>query len=177
MNRVVLCLLFVTFSVQANSQNLLKKISGGSDITVIIFLEVDCPISQKYIPTLNAVYRRFEDRSVKIHAVIPGKIKKKDIARFKEEYGIPFNVTADRRHALTKALSAQATPEVFVLDSQLKVNYRGAIDNWFYELGGYRKEATEAYLLDAVEALLVNKEPKIKRTKALGCSIQASGRG
>lgn len=177
MNRVVLCLLFATFAVHANSQKLLNKISGGSDITVIIFLAVDCPISQKYIPTLNAVHKRYKDRSVEFHAVIPGKIKKKDISRFKKEYGIPFNVTADRRYSLTKALSAQATPEVFVLDSQLKVNYRGAIDNWFYELGGYRREATEAYLIEAVEALLGNKEPKIKRTKALGCSIQVSGRG
>jgi hypothetical protein len=139
---------------------------------VIIFLAVDCPISQKYIPALNAIHERYGNRVVSIHSVIPGKIKKTDIAKFKDAYGIAFPISPDKRYGLVKKLSAQATPEVFVIDNEFNVKYRGAIDNWFYELGGYRKEATEHYLRDAIEALLAGEEPKIEKTKALGCFIQ-----
>jgi thiol-disulfide isomerase/thioredoxin len=174
MDRVLLCCLFITFTVQVNSQKLLRKDTGPSDVTVIIFLAVDCPISQKYIPALNDIHEKYVDRGVKIHSVIPGKIKKNDIAKFKEEYGILFKVSADRRYDLVKTLAAEATPEVFVFDRQRKMKYRGAVDNWFYELGGHRKKATEDYLIDAIESLLAGREPQIGKTKALGCFIQIS---
>lgn len=175
MKRVLLFCLLISITLEANSQKLLKKISQGSDVMAIIFLAVDCPISQKYIPTLNAIHEKYGNPKIKIHAIIPGKIEKRHIAKFREEYGISFTVSPDRRYQLVKTLSAQATPEVFVLDKELKVQYRGAIDNWFYELGGYRKEATEDYLIDTIEALLAGEEPKIEKTKALGCSIQVPG--
>jgi hypothetical protein len=172
MSRSLLICLMMTFALEVSSQKPWPKISEGLDVTVIIFLAVDCPISQKYIPALSAIHKKYNSPAVRIQSVIPGKIKKKDIEKFKEEYRIPFNVFADSRYELVKRLSAQATPEVFVLDNRRKIRYRGAIDNWFYELGGYRKEATEVYLTDAIEALLRGDELRIEKTKALGCSIQ-----
>lgn len=175
MTRLLLFFIAIAIMSEANSQQQLRNISDGSDVTAIVFLAVDCPISQKYIPALNAIHEKYKQPKFKIHAVIPGKIKERDIANFKEEYGIAFNVSADRGYELVKALSANATPEVFVFNKELKLKYRGAIDNWFYELGGYRTEATEDYLINAVDALLAGGQPEIEKTKALGCTIQVPG--
>ena len=55
-----------------------------------------------------------------------------------------------------------------------EVIYRGAIDNWFYELGRYRLEITDHYLIDAINASLDGKKPALTKTEALGCFIQRS---
>ena len=172
MNRALLFLVFMAFVVTAKGQKLLKKISAGSDVTVVIFLATDCPVSQKYIPALNQIHDQYADKSVTIHAVIPGKISQDDLAIFRKEYGIKFALSPDRRYRFVKMLSATTTPEVIVVDKHLRTKYRGAIDNWFYELGGYRKEADELYLINALDALLNNQQPAVASTEAIGCLIQ-----
>jgi hypothetical protein len=168
-------LLFCLCSIvgfRACCQEQLQKISRGSTITVIIFLSEDCPISQKYVPAINAIQRKYHDRGVRIHAIIPGKIKKSDLTRFKEEYAITFPITRDKKYRMVQLLSATTTPEVFMFDRNLDLKYRGAIDNWFYELGGYRQEVTEDYLIEAIDALLAGGQPDKANTLAVGCLIQ-----
>lgn len=172
MKSALLFFLTCTITLQANGQDhLLHKISEGSKITVVVFIAIDCPISQKYIPELNAIQKRYH-QDVKIYSVIPGKIKKNVLEKFIKEYAIGFTVSPDKKYKLAKTLSASATPEVFVFDGNNSLKYHGAIDNWFYELGGYRNETTENYLVDSIESLLTGKEPKIETTKAIGCIIQ-----
>lgn len=172
MKRVALVCLCLMFGLQANCQKQLKKLSRGAAVTVVIFLSEDCPISQKYIPTLNTIQRKYHDNAVRIHAIIPGKIKRSELAKFKEEYEITFPITFDKNYRMVQLLSATTTPEVFMFDKKLDLKYRGAIDNWFYELGGYRQDVTEDYLIDSIDALLAGGEPKNPTTLAVGCLIQ-----
>lgn len=165
-------LLFAAAVLNANGQFLPESVSSDSEVTVVVFLAVDCPISQKYIPTLNRIREKYKERGVRIHSIIPGKIKKRDLKEFTKNYRIAFAIEDDRKYESVKSLSANATPEVFVFDKARNLKYRGAIDNWFYELGEYRKEVTEDYLIDAIEALLSGEDPKIENTKALGCFIE-----
>ena len=172
MKRVVLLCLCLMFGLQANCQKQLKKISRGAAVTVVIFLSEDCPISQKYIPALNTIQRKYHDHAVTIYAIIPGKIKKSELARFKEEYEISFPVTSDKKYRMVRLLSATTTPEAFMFDKNLDLKYRGAIDNWFYELGGYRQDVTEDYLIDGIDAILAGGDPEKPSTLAVGCLIQ-----
>ena len=146
--------------------------SPDSNINIVVFIAVDCPISQKYIPVLNAIQERYKAQSVAIRSIIPGKIKKGDLQKFVREYDVGFPVVADKNYKCVKPLGAGTTPEVFVFDDQNSLKYRGAIDNWFYELGGYRKNSTEDYLIDAIESLLAGHDPEPDSTSALGCLIQ-----
>ena len=59
-----------------------------------------------------------------------------------------------------------------MFDKNLDLKYRGAIDNWFYELGGYRQDVTEDYLIDGIDAILAGSDPKKPSTLAVGCLIQ-----
>lgn len=153
-------------------QHLPREFQDERGTKVIVFLGVDCPISQKYMPVLNALGNAYAGRDVHLQAIIPGKIKKKEIRTFSGAYQATFPVSADRNYGWVRALSATVTPEVFVFDEGSNLQYRGAIDNWFYELGGYRKEASENYLSDAIDAVLAGREPTVKETKALGCFIE-----
>ena len=177
MKHVALFCFFLIVGFQASCQKQLQKFSRGSTITVIIFLSEDCPISQKYVPAINAIQQKYHDRGVRIHAIIPGKIKKSDLKRFQEEYEITFPITRDKKYRIVQLLSATTTPEAFMFDRKHDLKYRGAIDNWFYELGGYRQEVTEDYLIEAIEALLGGKEPNLTNTEAVGCLIQIPRKG
>lgn len=139
-------------------------------VSVYVFLACECPISQKYVPVLNSIYSTYKNTpSFKWTFVIPGKVKKSEIQDFISEYGVQFPLENDPRITTVKKLHASTTPEVIIVKDS--VLYSGAIDNWFYELGKYRREATEKYLIDALEAIKDGREPLIKKTEAVGCPI------
>ncbi len=81
-----------------------------------------------------------------------------------------FDISKDQDNSLSRKLKVNVTPEVILLDNE-KVIYQGAIDNWYVELGVNRLKPNEHYLLDAIEAWLSKEDPRIKRTKAVGCPI------
>ena len=140
--------------------------------SVVVFLSPWCPISQKYIPALNAIYDQCVTKDVEFFALMPGKVSASERKKFLDDYEVKFPVQADKGFKWTASMGATITPEVFVFDRNDSLQYRGAIDNWFYALGRYRSEPTDHYLMDAVEAVLAGKTPKVKSTEATGCSIQ-----
>ena len=172
MQRLVLILVLILPLWRVTAQHVPRSLMPEPKTTVIIFLATDCPISQKYIPRLNAIHQQYADDDVRFFSLIPGRVKKKEVSRFSSDFELSFEVSSDRKYRWTRALAAKVTPEVFVVDREGNVRYRGAIDNWFYELGGYRKEATENYLQDAINAVLAGNTPPVRETKALGCFIQ-----
>ena len=59
------------------------------------------------------------------------------------------------------------TPHIFVLDRDGIVRYRGAVDDVTFR----RREASQFFLRDVVEALLKGKVPELSETPAYGCTI------
>lgn len=95
-----------------------------------------------------------------------------DVEQFAKEYHFDFPLVFDKNNRLLRQLQATTTPEVFLLDKKGTIQYRGAIDNWFYGLGKYRPKTTEHYLTDALDAFLQNKEIVIKKTEPIGCVVE-----
>lgn len=158
-----------------HAQDLPRDLRVDGGVTVVVFLGLECPISQKYVPALNALANAYSGKDVRLRAVVPGKVKKSELRRFIREYRPAFPVSVDRKYGWVAALKATVTPEAFVLDDRSHVRYRGAIDDWFFELGGYRKAAGQTYLADAIDAVMRGENPAVKETNALGCSIEVPG--
>lgn len=132
---------------------------------VFIFIHPECPISQKYLHKIEVLADEFKTADFQL--IVPPKgVSKKQIEEFKHEYSIKIPIKIDRKSKLIKQFGATITPEVFVLNQKNEVIYSGMIDNWFYDLGKHRAEATEFYLKDVLQ-----KNYKIKKTKAIGCLI------
>jgi thioredoxin-related protein len=74
----------------------------------------------------------------------------------------------DEKSELANAFGAKTTPHVFLFDKNLKLVYRGAID----DSGGKEVEPKELYLKDAIESLSAGKKIKTEETKSVGCSIK-----
>jgi hypothetical protein len=135
---------------------------------VLIFLGPDCPISQDYIGVLNKLRQQFPQ--VKFTGILPSA-NNKDKKLFKKEYQVEFELRSDKHKKFVKEYSIKVTPEVVLIDVTNKVRYQGAIDNWYYELGRHRPQATEHYLRDAIDDLLAEREIRVDRTVPIGCII------
>jgi hypothetical protein len=138
-------------------------------VQVAVFLAFDCPISQKYIPTLNQLYNQYQGSQIEWLFIVPGKHNRQAQQDFIREFGVQFNVQQDPKLLLVKSFGAMVTPEVIIRKKDIL--YRGAIDNWFYELGQYRQTVTATYAADALKAIQLGNEPDIRETKAIGCPI------
>lgn len=137
---------------------------------VVIMLDAECPICQKYTLTLRELEARYPKTA--FVGVFTKWNDDEAITTFARQYELKLPLLQDSRHRLVRALKATTTPEVFLFDSQGTLQYRGAIDNWFYALGNYRPQITEYYLEDAIKALGEGKAAAVKVTKPIGCIIQ-----
>ncbi len=92
---------------------------------------------------------------------------------FAEKYKLPFLLTDDPLQTLTNQLSAQITPEVFVINKKNnQLIYRGLIDNSYIRVGKRRSITTEFHLRNALEQFFAGNLEQIKSTEAVGCIIQ-----
>jgi hypothetical protein len=137
---------------------------------VVFFLGIDCPVSQQYISRLNQLVKKYPD--VRWRGYVPQNITQEQLDNFLAEYSVGFSLEKDKKLKAARRFDAKVMPEVFVLDVRGNTLYRGAIDNWFFDLGKHRTQTTEYYLENALESLLANTEPPVRKTEAIGCFIQ-----
>lgn len=145
--------------------------------TVYVFLDTECPLSQNYTLTLRKIQADYVNQDLRFVAVFPavGDTPKR-IRAFIKEYQLPFETMPDPDLEWTKALSAQITPEAFLVNAAGAVLYGGKIDNWAVSLGKKRQVITQHFLTDAIEASLAGEPISVARTKAVGCFISRKNR-
>jgi peroxiredoxin len=82
-----------------------------------------------------------------------------------------YPVLLDKDGKVGKLYGAKTTPSVFIVDSQRKIAYRGAVDN--APLGKKpEKDAYVNYIEKALNELLAGKAVSISQTKPYGCSVK-----
>lgn len=138
--------------------------------TAYVFMGVECPISQKYIPTLNDLAKN--KQQLNVVGVFSGALSLEELTLFTRQFKINFEVITDFDFEMADRYNAAVTPEVFLVDNRGEVHYSGAIDNWFVSLGRNRITPSEHYLLDAFSALLLGREVEVSRTPAIGCFLE-----
>ncbi|MCA9000177.1 MAG: hypothetical protein KDA80_24480, partial [Planctomycetaceae bacterium] len=89
---------------------------------------------------------------------------------FVQRHGITFPMIKDAGNKIADQLGAERTPEIFVLDHQRAIRYRGRVDDQ-YVVGIVREKPTRSDLEIAVEELLTGKSVSVPETQALGCII------
>jgi hypothetical protein len=74
----------------------------------------------------------------------------------------------DDESVVANAFGAQTTPHVFLFDKNLKLVYKGAIDDNYKDSSAVK----EFWLKDALNSLGEGKEIALKETRNLGCGIK-----
>lgn len=145
--------------------------ASNGKIVVLIFLRVDCPISNRYSPAIQKISRSYAGR-VAFWLVYPDRSESAEqIRKHEKEFGLELPALRDVRRGLVDESHAQTTPEAAVFDANQKLIYHGRIDNLFEDFGRARPAATTHELDDAIRAALDGKEVANAAVPGVGCYI------
>lgn len=146
----------------------------NSTAAVFVFLSIDCPISNGYLPELNRLAQRYRSNGVEFYGVISDRLVSRAAAvRHSDEFQVRFPVLFDASCALQRQLGPTHTPHAFVVNSQREVMYEGAIDDTYAKLGERRQRASAPYLRDAILAVVSGRPQPVKSTTPVGCHMEA----
>jgi redoxin len=144
----------------------------GEKATVLVFISAECPISNRYAPEIQRLYKAFAPKGVRFWLVYPNPAETPAIiAKHLKEYGYPSIVLRDRANPLLTSAKPTVTPEAVVFDATGKIAYQGRIDDRFVELMRERPAATTHDLERAITAVLEGKPVVPSTTQAVGCFI------
>ena len=145
---------------------------AGETATVVIFLGNGCPTVRAYEERLNALQSTRNDDGVRMVAVnsnnphlsppdtFPAMVKRASGGNFS------FPYLKDEHGDVAKGFGAVCTPHAFVLDRDMKVVYRGRIDD--SRLGD---RISQRDLENAVADVVAGRPVAVESTDPFGCSI------
>lgn len=157
-----------------NKESAISPSSLNGQFLVFTFLSPECPLSENYTRTLKQLQKEYEKSDIQFYYIFPGTFyPRPQIEQFALQYEMPINrFIYDEEYQLRDYCRASTTPETYLLDSNGKIYYSGAIDNWAITLGKQRQVITDHYLSNAIYSVINGEEIKLSNTRAVGCIIE-----
>jgi peroxiredoxin len=144
---------------------------AGKKAAVLIFIGTDCPVGNLYMPRLVELNRTYKDKGVVFVAINSNANETAEkVAAHAKTYSVDFPVLKDLENKVADALLAERTCEALVLDRRAVLRYRGAIDDQ-YGLGTRKDRPTKSYLVEALDALLADRDVETTATGVVGCPL------
>jgi peroxiredoxin len=148
--------------------------TDGDDVVAVVFTCNHCPYALAWHERIAAVARDYAPRAVRLLAINPNDAERypRDSfeamrRRVERDGGWPMPYLRDEDQSVARAYGARTTPDVFVLDGERRLRYRGAPD------ADYDDESLAArWLRGALDALLAGREPDPAQTEPVGCSVK-----
>lgn len=141
---------------------------------VIIFMCNHCPYVQACWQRLVELDREFSPQGVQfvgINSNDPQNYPEDSYEKMKEyaeKNGQLFPYLCDDSQVVAKAYGAVCTPDIFVYDSEHKLQYHGRIDDNWKE----PENVSTRELAEALEALIKGELPNRDQNPSMGCSIK-----
>ena len=135
-------------------------------IVLINFWSCECPHSERTDKSImSMVVQWIED--VELLTIASNRNETAEaIKNVSEARRIP-NVWLDADCEIANLFEAVTTPQVFVIDRDRILRYRGAVDDVKFR----QKTPTRFYLDEAIESLLSGHLPEVQESPAYGCAI------
>lgn len=144
---------------------------GSPRATVLVFVNLTCPLVKRSWPKLVRLDEAYGPRGVRIVAIDSAAADEiAELARTGLEHGVGFPLVKDHAAEAAAALGAEFTPQAVVLDEQRRIVYRGRIDDQL-RLGGERPAATREDLREALDDILAGRPVAVAETPVDGCRI------
>jgi len=148
---------------------------SDSKLVAVAFIGIECPLAKLYAPRLQQLHEEFRDQGVAFLAIDSNRQDTLvELAGYARRHGVQFPLLKDPRNGVADKFGAIRTPEVFVLDGERKIRYRGRIDDQYgvgLSSGYVRPKIGRRDLAVAIEELLAGKEVSQPLQEATGCFI------
>ena len=136
---------------------------------MVCFIGTECPLAKLYSGRLGTLSEKFSN----VHFVAVASNQQDSIADlrdFQERFKVSIPIVKDVDNVVADQFTAERTPEVFLVDEELKILYRGRIDDQ-YQPGIAKANATRQDLLIAITERLSNEKISVSTTEVDGCLI------
>ena len=148
---------------------------GPDGVTVVAFTCNHCPYAIAWHDRLLDVARDYDGRAL-VLLVNPNDAERypRDSfdamrQRVEADGGWPAPYLRDETQEVARAFGAKTTPDVFVLDPDGVLRYRGAPDRDYED-----PSAGAEWLRGALDAVLEGSSPEPAETEPVGCSVKWS---
>jgi peroxiredoxin len=156
---------------EGTSQSLAQN--DGAPATVVVFTCNHCPYALAWNDRILDAAREYADRGVRFLAINPNDARRYPADSYEamqervraEQWPLPY--LRDEDQDVARAFGAKVTPDVFVLDSEGRLRYRGAPDEDYSD-----PKRNAAWLRAALDALLAGEQPQPAETDPVGCSVK-----
>ena len=142
----------------------------GQNGTVLIFISVQCPVSNAYNERMEKLAQDYQARGVNVVGINANVTESPEaVKRHAAEKGLTFPILKDKGNKIADRLGALVTPEAFLLDTHNRLVYHGRIDNADPRRGN---PVTSDDLRNAIEEMLAGRPVAKTEGKAFGCTIK-----
>ncbi len=147
---------------------------GRAPATVVVFTCNHCPYALGWHERIISVARDYAPRGVQMLAINPNDATRyagdsveamRERVRAGEFDGVPY--LRDESQEVARAYDAKTTPDIFVIDEEGTIRYRGAPDS---DLEDASQDA--AWLRGALDAVLAGRDPDPAETPPVGCTVK-----
>ncbi len=160
------------FSLQDLKGNPVSFSALKGDLTVVMFIATQCPVSNAYNERMQALYNDYQARGVRFVGVNSNHTEPAaDVEAHRAAHRFGFNVYKDANNVVADRFGAQVTPETFVIDRNGFIVYHGAIDD-AQNPANVKTQSLRA----ALDAVLAGQPVAKAETKAFGCTIKRAKR-
>lgn len=152
----------------------------GAKGTLVMFICNHCPYVLHVNPELVRLAADYLARGVGVVAISSNDVRDypadspERMGEVARRLGYPFAYLHDATQSVARAYDAACTPDFFLFDAQLKLAYRGRLDD---STPGNRRPLTGTDLRAALDALLSGGAPVPEQFPSVGCNIKWSKRG
>jgi peroxiredoxin len=149
------------------AEHSLKSLAGKNG-TVLIFIAVQCPVSNAYNERMAQLAADYKAKGINVIGINANVAE--DAAAVKahaQEHKLTFPILKDVNNKIADKLGASVTPEAYFLDANNKLLYHGRIDN-----ARNPAQLETSDLRNALDAALSGKPIEKTEARAFGCTIK-----
>jgi len=135
-------------------------------VVILNFWSAECPWAERADLELSAYLADWGEQVCWWSIASNASESREMIAEAAGTRALPV-VLLDIQQQVADLYGAQATPHVFVIDSQGRLRYQGAFDDVTFR----QRVPSRFFLREAVDALLAGRLPETTQTSTYGCAI------
>jgi peroxiredoxin len=139
---------------------------------VLLFISADCPISNRYAPTINQIASEYGAKNAGFYGVQSDPdITAAEVRKHADDFGFHFPILLDPAQVLASRYGVSVTPTAVVVSASGEMLYRGRIDDRSVDLGKWRDVPGKQDLRDAISAVLAGRKVIAPFHEAIGCFL------
>ncbi|MDX2268151.1 MAG: hypothetical protein NW208_08595 [Bryobacter sp.] len=144
----------------------LALFAPATTVEVWLFLAADCPLANRYIPTLNRLAAEFQPQGASFQVVLASQPP----ADWQRSYALELPFLIDKTGRLRQKARATRSPEAVVW-SNGTLAYRGRIDDRYAAWGKERPSPTRQDLREAITLALAGRPTPTPWPRPIGCYL------